>query len=287
MTSSHSLGRQWGQGSLDNIFIKIVHSSNTIGGGKLRSKTGPTKYFGISVVATVLLAGFLQFFGMGIANAAPTGKAMVDTQRMKDASLNSGQVGWYTKGSVLSLVCWKRGQAVQGYFSKYVGNGGWDDLWYKVSDGYFVADIDIDTGSNNPVTGQCTNGGGSTPTASREDRAVSWAISQKGSMSYKYLCQRFVENAFGTSGQYGSAAAMYNAMKNAGKVSTSKTGIPKGAVVYSRGLDANGHVELSIGNGRTITGGYDPKYGQGTVVERNVPSDFLGWSYAPSNWPGR
>lgn len=89
------------------------------------------------------------------AHAAPVATAMVKTQRMKDANLNSGQVGWYEKGAKLTLQCSKRGQAVKGYFSFAIPNGGWDNLWYKVSDNYFVADVDIETGSNNPVAPDC------------------------------------------------------------------------------------------------------------------------------------
>lgn len=85
---------------------------------------------------------------------------MVTTQRMSNASLppNSAQAGSYTKGQVLTLSCYKRGQNVKGYYSRYI-SGGWDNLWYQVDDGYFVADVDINTGSDNPVTPAC----GSTP----------------------------------------------------------------------------------------------------------------------------
>jgi hypothetical protein len=74
---------------------------------------------------------------------------------MSAATLHSTQAGTYAAGSTITLVCYERGQAVQGYFSNYVGNGGWDDLWYQVSDGFFVADIDIQTWSDNPITGAC------------------------------------------------------------------------------------------------------------------------------------
>lgn len=39
--------------------------------------------------------------------------------------------------------------------SSWHPNGGWDDLWYKTTDGVFVADIDINTGTNNPITPAC------------------------------------------------------------------------------------------------------------------------------------
>lgn len=107
-----------------------------------------------SVLMVAVIAGGLV--PAESASAGATGTAMVTTQRMSDATLNSTQNGWYGKGAVLSLSCYKIGQAVKGYYSAYVGNGGWDSLWYKTSDGYFVADIDLNTGSNQPVTSPCS-----------------------------------------------------------------------------------------------------------------------------------
>ncbi len=93
---------------------------------------------------------------------APQGVVAVRTQRMSDATLSSTQAGWYEAGARLNLVCYRTGQSVQGYFSPYVGNGGWDSMWYQVSDGYFVADIDLETGTLEPVVDRCP---GSSPTS--------------------------------------------------------------------------------------------------------------------------
>lgn len=105
------------------------------------------------LVAAMLLALLaVQASLAGPAYAAPTGTVMVQTQRMTGPSLNTVQRDWYYQRQVLSLTCYSRGQSVQGYYSPWLPNGGWDNLWYKVSDGYWVADVDINTGSNNPVT---------------------------------------------------------------------------------------------------------------------------------------
>lgn len=105
----------------------------------------------------VLAAGSIGLTLAPAANASTHyGTAMVTTQRMSDATLKSTQHGNYSKGQKLTLSCYKRGQSVQGYYSGYVGNGGWDNIWYRVSDGYYVADVDISTGVNGPVTGACT-----------------------------------------------------------------------------------------------------------------------------------
>lgn len=83
------------------------------------------------------------------APSAKTGKVMVGTQRMSGPDLHTSQAGWYQKGTTLSLVCYVNGQGVSGYF------GGPDSVWYRISDGYYAADIDLETGSNAPITAHC------------------------------------------------------------------------------------------------------------------------------------
>ena len=112
-----------------------------------------------TAIAVVLAVFALQLVAVGAAEATPTATVMATTQRMSGPSLDTTQNGTYARGAVLSLVCYELGESVQGYYSPYIGNGGWDNLWYQVSDGYYVADVDINTGSDNPVTGEC-----STPT---------------------------------------------------------------------------------------------------------------------------
>ena len=85
---------------------------------------------------------------------AATAKVMAKTQKMSKATLNSKLQGWRAKGSKVTLKCYVRGQKVRGYYSVSF-KGGWDDLWYKVSDGYYTADVDLYTGSNKPITKKC------------------------------------------------------------------------------------------------------------------------------------
>jgi surface antigen len=102
-------------------------------------------------------SNFVTFKKASSKPAAPkaaTGKIMVKTQKMSKATLKSTQKGWYAKGSKLTLKCYVRGQKVKGYYSKSF-KGGWDDLWCKVSDGYYAADVDLNTGSNKPITKKC------------------------------------------------------------------------------------------------------------------------------------
>lgn len=109
-----------------------------------------------AVLAGLLLSGVAA----APANAAPTATVMVKTQRMSAATLNATLVGWYEKGTKVTLTCWSRGQSVKGYYSPWLGNGGWDNLWYKTSDGTFTADVDLNTGTNNVVGSEC---GATTP----------------------------------------------------------------------------------------------------------------------------
>ena len=112
-----------------------------------------------ALATTALIAGALPplvFAPMASAEVSATAKAR--TQRMSDANLGSPQNGWYNPGDQLTLVCSKRGQAVKGFFSFNIPNGGWDNLWYQTSDGNFVADVDIETGTLNNVTADCGAG---------------------------------------------------------------------------------------------------------------------------------
>lgn len=88
--------------------------------------------------------------------AAPTGTVMATTQRMSAPTLNSTQVGTYAAGKVLTLSCYAYGQPVSGYYS-FAFATGYDSLWYKVSDGYWVPDVMLNTNSNAPLGVPCTS----------------------------------------------------------------------------------------------------------------------------------
>lgn len=111
-------------------------------------------------LVTLVVAGALSMTSLvaapwAHADASATIKAR--TQKMSDANLNSAQDGWYNPGDHVTLVCSKRGQAVQGFFSFNIP-GGWDNLWYQTSDGHFVADVDIETGTLDVVAPECGTG---------------------------------------------------------------------------------------------------------------------------------
>ncbi|MFE4951038.1 cell wall-binding repeat-containing protein [Leifsonia sp. NPDC056665] len=91
-----------------------------------------------------------------IATPTVTGTVAATTQRMSASNLDSTQIGWYQAGTVLTLICYQRGQSVQGYFSSSFASG-WDNLWYRISDGSYAADVDIETGTLDPVVPACAD----------------------------------------------------------------------------------------------------------------------------------
>jgi surface antigen len=109
----------------------------------------------LAVAALVAGTGLQAMTEAPSASADASATVEAETQRMSDANLTSPQAGSYHPGDQLTLVCSARGQNVNGFFSSDIP-GGWDNLWYQTSDGNFVADADIDTGTLNVVTPECS-----------------------------------------------------------------------------------------------------------------------------------
>lgn len=259
-------------------------------------------YRPLAVMCVAILAGI----GIPLAapaNAAPTGTAMASSPRMSEPNLGSSQDGWYNAGDPLALVCSTYGQPVRGFFS-FTVPGGWNSLWYRVSDGHYVADVDIDTGSLDPVVPDCSSGpaqdqGSSpTPTAMREDRAVAWAIGAVGSDEYNFLCGKFVANAYGKP-NLGAASALifHDQLAKAGQIHMDAN-FPKGSLVFSTSpwdLDQGvhqGHVVIAVGDGTFVSGGVGRNSGNHHTVQilnswnPSPGAVFGGWAYAPGDWPG-
>lgn len=118
-------------------------------------KQGASKFARSCVVVSLTLFGAAAATVSIPASADGSATVKARTQRMSAPNLNSAQNGWYNPGDRLTLVCSVRGQAVKGYFSFNIPNGGWDNLWYKTSDGNYVADVDIETGTLAAVAPDC------------------------------------------------------------------------------------------------------------------------------------
>ncbi|MER7795940.1 RICIN domain-containing protein [Microbacterium sp. NPDC096154] len=108
----------------------------------------------LALVAAVGLSLALIAAPTGAYAASATATVKAATQKMSQSTLSSTQRGTYKVGTKVGLVCYEKGQPVKGYFSKYV-KGGYSDIWYRTADGHYIADIDIETGSNGAVTPAC------------------------------------------------------------------------------------------------------------------------------------
>lgn len=270
----------------------VDDGAGTTRGWHRRGASVFTATLGACVLSTALIAP--------PASADPVATVKARTQRMSDANLNSHQVGWYGPGDKLTLVCSKRGQAVKGYFSFNIPNGGWDNLWYKTSDGSFVADVDIETGTLNDVTADCDQGpapapapqSAPAPNGDRAAQAVAWARNQAATDpnrtegGYPVQCEVFVEEAYNHAFRYPSAIDAFNDLRAKNLIHTNTDGIPAGALVFSSNpvYDGGaGHVELSLGNGQYITANYiHSPHIRVVPLNNNDPGNrFLGWAYAP------
>lgn len=144
-------------------------------------------------------------------------------------------------------------------------------------------------------TGCCSSGA---PAGAREERAAQWATAEKNSPNprmsdqlrhaWSGFCESFVEIAFGTIGRFGSATIHYNWQRSAGRIHTDPNP-PRGALVFYGGGDGYGHIGVSIGGGQVIStqglsGQYLPVWQHGVTALSNP---YLGWAYAPPDWPGR
>jgi hypothetical protein len=104
---------------------------------------------GIALTLSVLIAA-------APANAETTGTVKARTQRTSAPNLDS-QTGWWEVGTPVDLQCSTQGQAVKGFFSFNIPDGGWDNLWYRTPSGDYIADADIETGTLKSVTPTCSD----------------------------------------------------------------------------------------------------------------------------------
>ncbi|MFT4232294.1 MAG: SH3 domain-containing protein [Leucobacter sp.] len=245
----------------------------------------------VSKVMRALAAGAVCVgLTVGWASAAEaatgTGRVIADPclNLRQSASSSAAVLGCIPKNTTVTIQCTASGSSMTG---PYGATKIWDKVTWNGKTGY-VTDAYIYTGTNSAVASGCSSA--PPPASSRESKAVSWAYTQINlkSTAYNGWCERFVENAYGTSLRYRSALIAFNSLKSAGKMSYSKTNIPAGALVFSRNPydGGDGHVILSLGKGKFA----NPL---STVRETTSPTGgingatFLGWAPAPSNWPGR
>lgn len=109
-----------------------------------------------SLVVIAAAALFAPLFSEAPSASADTSATVeVETQRMSDASSTARPDGIYQPGDQLTLVCSKRGAGAAGLFSAAVAGRG-NDLWYQTSDGHFVSDAAIETGTLRVAAPECS-----------------------------------------------------------------------------------------------------------------------------------
>ena len=208
------------------------------------------------------------------------------TQGNPSLSVRSGPGTSYSRtgslpyGTHINIACQDSGSSVGG-----------STIWDRLDSGGWVSDYYVSGtpyGKFDSRLPRCSQPAPA-PSSSREDRAVAWARGQLGQthqpsgQPWNGWCGRFVANAFGRSNSgYASAAAQYRDLSNRGLVHRGDTNVPFGALAFSGGTDANGHVMISIGGGRYITTAEQIK-----EVGLSYGGQYWGWAWANPEWPGR
>jgi cell wall-associated NlpC family hydrolase len=124
------------------------------------------------------------------------------------------------------------------------------------------------------------------PALVKQAQAASWALSQMGSRDFYNLCQRFIENAYGTSGQYRSAAAASNALMKTADPGAADVG----DLVFFRPDASNGnagHVGIYLGNGEMVSA-----TNSGVTRDNIFNSPYwskllVGFGDPPDQWQGK
>lgn len=119
----------------------------------------------------------------------------------------------------------------------------------QLKKGVYGGDAAADTGQRVDTAG--TSGSAST------EQALNWAMNRVGQAIYEGACEKFVENAYNTTGQYASAwAAAQHLMQHPGG---SLGDVPRGDLVFFRPDSSNGgygHVGIALGGGRFVSALY-------------------------------
>jgi hypothetical protein len=121
-------------------------------------------------------------------------------------------------------------------------------------------------------------------TGARGGRAEIWYRDHRGSTAYEGLCELAAELSFGTRGQYPSAIANWHSRISAGRAHPGDRHPPGGALVFWN-TSVFGHVAVADGNGGMWSTSVNNRIGHATSLNYFV--NYLGWAWAPGDWPGR
>lgn len=174
-------------------------------------------------------------------------------------------------GATVTILCQTEGPAVTGTF-------GTTTVWDMLSNGGFVSDSYVNTGSDGYVEDTCAYVGSPLRANPRgANAAISWAFARLGSTSYENLCLAFTAQAYGW-GYSGWHTAEIGGdwIEANGYLLTS--GIPpRGALVWYHNSAGTGHVAVSLGEGKVIGTSVSGKVG---VAGYTAHVSYRGWSVA-------
>jgi hypothetical protein len=138
-------------------------------------------------------------------------------------------------------------------------------------------------GAPSPAGGTPAPAGGD---VGKQAIAASWALSQLGSKDFYNLCQRFIEQAYGTGGQFGSAAAAGKALFKTADPAQADVG----DLVFFRPDASNGyagHAAVYLGNGEMV-GATNAGVTRDNLLTNPYWRNLLvGFGDPPSGWQGR
>lgn len=225
-----------------------------------------------AVIATVAA-------GIVVAVASPAYASASGTVNTAGAPLNehsgpgTGYVTYRTRsdGASVTILCQTSGTSVTGTY-------GTSSLWDMLSDGGFVSDAYVYTGSNGMVTHSCTYSA-DPPRANPNGRnaAIDFEFARLGHTDWEGWCLAFQATAYGW-----SYAGWYTAESGGDWIYSHgymhSSGIPpRGALVWYHNSDGTGHITLSLGEGLIVGTSVNGQIG---ITRYNYMSGYRGWSVA-------
>jgi uncharacterized protein YraI len=211
----------------------------------------------------------------GVASAAGSAAGTVNTAG-SPLNVRSGPSSswdaWRTvaDGTHVTILCQEIG-------SQETGTYGTSKLWDMLAMGGFVSDTYVFTGSDGRVADDCNYVGApphSNPRGS--NGAINWAFNHIGSAAYEGLCLHFVALAYGYShAGWATAEIGGDYIASHGLM---RSGVPpRGALVWYHNSSGDGHVALSLGEGKVISTSVNGDVG---VADYTFHSQLRGWSVA-------
>jgi len=207
----------------------------------------------------------------GVANAATGTVNTAGAPLTVRAAPGSGYDGWTTKadGASVTILCQTTGSSVTGTY-------GTSNIWDMISNGGFVSDAYVYTGSDGTVAHACARAG-SPPRANPrgQDAAISYEFARLGSTAEEGWCMRFQAQAYGWSASgFSTAEVGGDWMVSHGYMHTS--GIPpRGALVWYHNSSGTGHIVVSLGEGMVVGSSVPNKIG---VDGYQYRTGYRGWS---------